>query len=301
MLHPRLDLNLIRVFVAIYETQSVTAAANQLFLTQPTVSYGLAKLRGLLKDPLFTRSRDGMVPTPCGHRTYEQFSAAMARIESAVDMTQHFDPAHSNRRFRVAMSDIGELFFLPPLLAHIHNQAPDIEIEAVQIAMDEVVGWLAAGKADVAIGCLPAIRAQTNNEKLFTERYVCLMRQNHPGIDDHLTLENFAAARHVHVSSPFSGHRLVEDVLREHGVSRKVALQIQHFTILPHLIANSDLLVTLPSRVASLFEAYGGTKVLDLPISIPEFDVCVYWDGRHDTFTAHRWFRNAVREALTGI
>jgi DNA-binding transcriptional LysR family regulator len=301
MLHPRLDLNLIRVFVAVYETRSVTAAANRLFLTQPTVSYGLAKLRALLKDPLFTRTHDGMLSTPCGHRTYEQFSAAMARIETAVEMTQQFDPAHSNHRFRVAMSDIGELFFLPPLLKHIHCQAPDIEIEVVQIAMDEVVGWLADGKADVAVGCLPAIRALTHNETLFTERYVCLVRENHGDIDDHLTLENYAAARHVHVSSPFSGHRLVEDVLREHGVSRKVALQIPHFTILPHLISNSDLLVTLPSRVARLFQAYGALKVLDLPISIPSFEVGVYWDERYDAYTAHRWFRKGLTEALSGL
>jgi DNA-binding transcriptional LysR family regulator len=301
MRYPRLDLNLIRVFVAIYETRSVTAAANQLFLTQPTVSYGLAKLRVLLKDPLFTRTHQGMLATPCGHRTYEQFSAAMARIASAVDMTQQFDPAHSNQRFRVAMSDIGELFFLPPLLDHIHRQAPDIEIEVVQIAMDEVVGWLAAGKADVAVGNLPAIRMLTHNQKLFTERYVCLMRAHHGSIDDRLTLERFAAARHVHVSSPFSGHRVVEDVLREHGISRKVALQIPHFTILPHLLANSELLVTLPSRVAGLFEAYGGLKALDLPISIPEFDVCMYWDERHESNAAHRWLRNVISDALTGL
>jgi DNA-binding transcriptional LysR family regulator len=301
MLHPRLDLNLIRVFVAIYETRSVTGAADRLFLTQPTVSYGLAKLRKLLNDPLFTRTHDGMLATPCGDRTYEQFSAAMARIESAVDMTQHFDPAHSSRRFRVAMSDIGELFFLPPLLAHIHREAPNVEIEVVQIAMDEVVGWLAAGKADIAIGCLPAIRALTRNETLFNEHYVCLMRESHPSVGDCLTLENFAAARHVHVSSPFSGHRLVEDVLRTHGVSRKVALQIHHFTILPYLISNSDLLVTLPSRVAGLFAAFGGLKVMDLPVSIPDFDVCVYWDDRHDIYTAHRWFRNVIGEALTGL
>jgi DNA-binding transcriptional LysR family regulator len=225
----------------------------------------------------------------------------MARIETAVEMTQQFDPAQSNHRFRIAMSDIGELYFLPPLLKHIHRQAPDIEIEVVQIAMDEVVGWLADGKTDVAVGNLPAIRALTRNDNLFSERYVCLMREDHGSIDDRLTLENFAAARHVHVSSPFSGHRLVEDVLREHGVTRKVALQIQHFTILPHLISNSELLVTLPSRVAKLFKAYGGLKVLELPISIPSFDVSVYWDERYDAYTAHRWFRNVLTEALVGL
>jgi DNA-binding transcriptional LysR family regulator len=301
MLPRRIDLNLIRVFVTIYETKSVSAAASQLFLTQPTISYSLSKLRTLLNDPLFVRSPDGMVPTACGDRTYEQFSAAMARIETAIEMTQKFDAKHSTQRFRIAMSDIGELFFLPPILEHLHRVAPDVEIEVVQIALNEVAGWLAAGKVDVAVGNLRPIEAVTHSVKLFTERYVCLLRKDHGTIKGKLTLDNFVAARHVLVASVFSGHQLIEDILREHGVSRKISLQIPHFTILPRLISNTDLLVSLPTRVAHLFESYAPLKTLNLPIAIPEFDVRVYWDERQESNAAHQWIRNIVIDALTGL
>src|SRR4051812_626886 len=101
---PRFDLNLIRVFVTIYETGSVTAAAERLHLTQPTVSYGLAKLRSALRDPLFSRAPQGMQPTMVGELTYKRFTAAMNSINSAVELTKRFDPATASQRFRVAMS-----------------------------------------------------------------------------------------------------------------------------------------------------------------------------------------------------
>ncbi len=300
-MHHAVDLNLVRLFVAVYETRSVTRAAQRLFLTQPTVSYGLAKLRTLLNDPLFMRSKDGMAPTPCSERTYAQFRAAMAQIDGAIGMTRHFDPPTSKRRFRVALSDIGELFFLPLLLQRVQQEAPDVEVEVVQTSMDLVAGWLAAGKVDIAVGNLGALAAPTRHVKLFTERYVCLLRAGHPAIRRSLSIAQFANARHVLVSSPASGHALVEEALRAQGVARKIASQILHFTILPRLIASTDLLVTLPSRVATLFAEGGQLRILDLPVQIAPFDVRVYWDERQDADAAHSWFRALTIGALAGL
>jgi DNA-binding transcriptional LysR family regulator len=129
----RIDLNLVRVFVTIYETKSVTAAAERLFLTQPSVSYALARLRIALQDPLFVRGADGMTPTMCGELTYKKFSEAIASIDSAVELTKRFDPNTSSQRFRLAMSDIGELIFLPPILRLLQREAPNVELEVVQV------------------------------------------------------------------------------------------------------------------------------------------------------------------------
>lgn len=296
--HTRLDLNLVRVFVTIYETGSVTAAAERLFVTQPTVSYGLAKLREALNDPLFTRGPSGMAPTVVGELTYKKFTAAMASIDSAVEMTRHFDPHTSTQRFRVAMSDIGELIFLPPILGRMQSEAPDVELEVVQVAVNEVAGWLAAGKVDAAVGNLAVLQASGKSSTLFSERYVCLLRKDHPRIRKELTLEKFVQARHVLVSTPFSGHRLVEDVLRQHGVSRKIALQIPHFTILPQLLATSDLLVTVPSRVARLFASSAPLRSLELPIDIPPFEVRMFWHEHQDENAAHRWLRGILTATL---
>jgi DNA-binding transcriptional LysR family regulator len=294
----RIDLNLVRVFVTIYETGSVTAAAERLFLTQPSVSYALGKLRDALHDPLFVRGPDGMAPTVYGEETYKRFSAAMAQIDSAVELISRFDPETSTRRFRIAMSDIGALIFLPPMLQQCQREAPGVELEVVQVAVDEVAGWLAAGKVDAAIGNLPGLLNSTCNLKLFSERYVCLLRKDNNTIGDALSLERFIAAKHILVSSPFSGHRLVEDYLRQQGVSRKIAVQIPHFTIIPQLIINNDLLVTLPSRVGDLFAANGPLRMLEIPIDLPHFEVRMFWHEHQEEKAANRWLRNLIYNTL---
>ena len=163
-----LDLALLRAFVAIYETGSVTAAAERLFVTQPTISYSLGKLREALNDPLFVRSGSSMVPTPRAQDCYSPFSGALLQIENALERARQFEPDTSRRRFRVAMSDIGELIFLPPIFELMQQRAPHVELEVVQVATEDLPGWLASGKVDAAVGNLPSIRSQTRNVRLFT-------------------------------------------------------------------------------------------------------------------------------------
>lgn len=293
---PRLDLNLVRVFIAIYETGSLTLASERLFITQPTVSYSLGKLREALNDQLFVRTRDGMVPTACATQTYERFSNGMAEIDRAVEQTSRFVPERSDRRFRIAMSDIGEMIFISPILRKITPIAPQVELEVVQMAVDDLPTWLALGRVDAAIGHLPTICDITRNAHLFEEHYVCLLRQDHPSIRGPLTLEAFVAARHAYVSSSFFGHKQVEEQLYKLGV--KVGLRIPHFTILPGLISTSDLIVVLPSRVAKSFEPYGGLQTLALPIELPKIDVRLHWDRGHEGLAAHQWLLDILTEAV---
>jgi DNA-binding transcriptional LysR family regulator len=293
-----LDLPLLRAFVAIYETGSVTAAAERLFVTQPTVSYSLGKLRDALNDPLFVRSGSSMVPTPRAQDCYEPFSGALLQIENALERARQFEPAESRRRFRVAMSDIGELIFLPPIFKLLQARASHVELEVVQVATEDLPGWLASGKVDAAVGNLPSIRSQTRNARLFHEHYVCLLSRHHPRVRDQLGLEEYLSERHVYVSSKFSGHRQVEEALREAGVLRQVALQVPHFTVLPHLISTSELLAVVPSRVAATFESYGPLSSLALPIAIAPIEVMVHWDRRHEGNAAQQWFIAMIREAL---
>lgn len=297
----RIDLNLVRVFVTIYETKSVTAAAERLFLTQPSVSYALSKLRDALQDPLFIRGPEGMVPTTCGELAYKKFSAAMANIDSVLHVGQHFEPGLSTQRFRIAMSDIGELTFLPPLIRHMRREAPDVELEVVQVAVNEVAGWLAAGKVDAVVGNLPVLQNAAKSIKLFSERYTCMLKKDSAVVGDVLDLDSFIAARHIHVSSPFSGHRLVEDILRQHGISRKIALQVSHFSVVPQLVADNDLLVTLPSRVGRDFTRDDRLRMLDIPINIPHFEVSLFWHEHQEEKTSHRWLRNLIVTALSTL
>ncbi|WP_353189437.1 LysR family transcriptional regulator [Pandoraea pnomenusa] len=297
----RLDLNLIRVFVSIYETGSVTAAASRMFVTQPTISYGLAKLREALHDPLFVRTADRMIPTAIGEAAYRKFSVAMATIASAIESPQEFVPASSNRRFRLAMSDIGELIFLPPIYARVAASAPQVEIEIVQATIDDAAKWLASGKVDLVIGNMQLIGQNIRRKGLFREHYECVLRQGHPSADPQLTLARFIEARHVMVTSPFSGHALVENALRQHSVSRQIVMQILHFTILPQLLASSDLMATVPSRVGKQFAQVAPLQTVPLPIDIEPFEVGMYWHEFQDDNPAHMWMRGLVDDALSPL
>jgi DNA-binding transcriptional LysR family regulator len=294
----RIDLNLVRVCVAILESGSVTRAADALSLTQPTVSYSLARLRELFGDPLFVRSARGMAPTPRGRQICQQFQEALNHVQKALESTSTFDAARSTRRMRIAMSDMGGLVFLPPLFARLRVIAPKLELEVAQVPVDQVADELAAGRIDAAIGNLRAARSRTRSSLLFLERYVCIMSADHSLAHRKLTLGRFVAARHIVVASPFSGHKLLHEALAERGVARPVALTIPHFTILPELIGGSDLLATLPSRVARVFALRAPLLAKELPLKLPEFEVRLHWNQRQEDATAQRWLREQIVQTL---
>lgn len=294
-----LDLNLIRVFVAIYEARSVSVAGERLHVTQPTVSYGLSKLRALLQDQLFIRSREGMQPTLHADRVYLEFVAAIRRIDQTIDQSRAFEPASSSRRFVVAMSDIGEMIFLPPILDRLQRHAPDIEIEVVQPSLEDLRRKLTTGEVVAAVGNFPLLAGLTKAVTLFNEHYVCLLSGNHSRIAGSLTIDSFRSARHVHVASTATGHDLIERALQKLGIERHIVLSISHFAILSHVIAMSDLLAMVPSRVGVLFEQYDAVRSLPLPFDLPAFQVQMHWHENDEANMANKWFRQVIRESLS--
>lgn len=290
-----IDLNLIRTFVTLYEARSVTLAAERLFVTQPSVSYGLARLRELFDDALFSRTRDGIAPTFVADQLYTTLRDSLTRIESAVQSTRQFDPASTERRFRIALSDLGEMGFLPLILARLNREAPHAEVEVLPLQVDQVGEWLASGKIDAAI-CRPPVPG-TRNQVLMHERYVCLLSTKHPRIDQALSLEQFVAERHITVTRT-TGHGSVEDVLNSMQVQRRISLHVPHFSVLPKIIPGTDLLAVLPAQIARLFVQEGGLKMLELPFQVPTFNVSLNWHPNSDNSAALRWFCTTVAEAI---
>ncbi|WP_349606752.1 MULTISPECIES: LysR family transcriptional regulator [Cupriavidus] len=294
------DLNLIRTFVAIYETRSVSAAAKRLNVTQPSVSYALNRLRDVLNDPLFTRTRDGMVPTFNATQLFHAFRVALDSIEAAISATRQFEPQRSKRSFRLALSDLGELYFLPLLVRELKQIAPHVGLEIVQMDSERIGDWLQTGSVDAAVGNVQLAGARARKKTLFTESYSCLLSATHPTIGDTLSLGEYVAAEHV-VVAPFSGHHLVEDVMNEMGLARKVALRVPHFTSLVAVIASTDLLLTLPTRIAHAFAEEGRMRVLPLPFPIPSFDVNLYWYPHAEDSSAQQWFCDTISQALSTV
>jgi DNA-binding transcriptional LysR family regulator len=292
------DLNLVRVFVAIFETRSVTQAAERLGVSQPSVSHALSRLREAYGDRLFARGAQGLVPSAPAERIFEQVSVALAAIEATLEGQQLFEPASSTRRFRIATSDIGALFFMPPLLRRFQSVAPRLQPEFIQLS-HTVLEDLATGALDLAVGNLPHLHDYTKEAHLFIERYVCLVSEDYPLIEGELKLPEFLRARHVMVTAPNSGHAFVDGALAQRGVRRNIVALVPHFSALPSVVEGSDLMVIMPSRVAQYFARQGGLKVVEIPVELPDFMVRMHWHARSDSSPAHQWLREEIVQILT--
>lgn len=297
---PKVDLNLIKIFLAIYETGSVSGAAQRVHLTQPSVSYSLSRLRSLLNDPLFHRTRDGMQPTFSADKFYETFRTSLMNIELAIASTSEFNPLLSRRTFRIALSDLGEVFLLPILMKKFRALAPNISIEVVSMEVNQVEDWLFKGRIDAAVGNLTFLKGKVDYLSIFEEFYTCLVCAQHPRIGKQLTLDQFLNEYHVSVSRT-TGHSLVEDILKKLEISRHVSLTIPHFSVLPSIIPDSEVIACLPSRVAGMFAKNGNTKVMKIPLDLPKFEVGVYWANQLEDTVAQQWLTQTIHQELKNI
>jgi DNA-binding transcriptional LysR family regulator len=285
------DLNLLRVFDAVLHEGGVTPAAARLGLTQPAVSNALARLRKLFGDSLFVRTAAGMDATPFARELAEPVRQALALLESALAHGPGFDPASATRAFRFYMSDLGQIEFLPPLIERVEGRAPGVRLEAVALDVEDIAGALASGTLDLAVGFLPALGPPVQRRALFRDPYVCLMRADHDIAS--LTRKRFLEASHVLVSYR-GGHRVIGEAFERAGV--RVALRVPHFTVVPMVLERSDLILTLPARVARVYERQGKLKSLPVPIPIPVADVGVHWHERFEADPGNRWLREQVIE-----
>jgi len=291
------DLNLLLVFEAMFRHGSVTRAAAQIGLTQSAMSSALGRLRRQFGDPLFVNTRSGMLPTPRALELAPPLTEALAMVRGAMGSRAAFDPRTSTRSLRIYMTDVGEMVLLPALMRHLHAHAPQIRLETAQLPAAELAVRLETGDIDLALGYLPQLPDKTRRARLFEEHYVCMTRPDHPlGRHGPLTLKEFLGARHVLIASMGSGHQMLERTLAERGVQENVALRVPHFVVVPLIVAGTDLLVSLPSRVAGASARLVKVKVHPLPIPIPSFDVSLYWHERVENDPANQWLRRAMLE-----
>ncbi|MFJ1301298.1 LysR family transcriptional regulator [Pseudomonadota bacterium AL_CKDN230030165-1A_HGKHYDSX7] len=292
------DLNLMRVFLTVLEERSVTRAARRLNLTQPAVSYALTRLREQFDDPLFVRTPAGMAPTPVAFALAEPIERGMSQFAEALALRQTFDPASSERHFRLSMSDIGEMVFLPSLMEHIHARAPKLRVEVQEIALEDLHDALKRGEVDLAIGNLAGLGRRTRHADLFAERYVCMGRRDHPVLSQGLTRAQFRRLDHIMVAARASAHRQLEDVLGEAGLHRRPYLTLPHFSAAAEIVKRTDLTVTLPYRAALWFNQGNEFEVCVLPFALAPLSVTVHWHPRFERDPGTVWLRDLVIDTL---
>jgi DNA-binding transcriptional LysR family regulator len=294
-----LDLNLLVVFNQLLVDRRVSKAADNLGVSQPAVSNALAKLRKLLDDELFLRTPRGMEPTPHAEQLAESVSYALAMIHSGLNQRASFEPATAKRAFTIGMTDIGEIYFLPALIDRLRREAPGVTLSTVRNASVNLRDELEAGQVDLALGLLPQLKAGFFQRRLFMQRYVCLMRRGHRLERAGLDAEAFAAAEHLVVVSAGTGHGKVDELLQRGGVARTVRLTVPHYVSVGHILQGSDLVATVPERLADRLLGPFGLVKRPPPVPLPEIAINVFWHAKVHRSPASRWLRGVVFELFS--
>jgi len=292
------DLNLLLSFDAIYRHNSLSAAAIELGLTQPAVSASLKRLRDRLGNPLFVRTSHGMRPTPFADNMAGKVARALAILRE-LDQPDVFSPATTTLNYRIYINDVGMQVLLPHVLRKVSEQAPNARMTVIDLRPDEVVDALDTGRVDLAVGYFLGMPNWAHQQTLRNTSYVCAVRAGHPDITNGLSVEQFLAARHAMYWTSGSPHGIVEETLARLNLSRDVMLRVPRFASLPFLIAESDLLITVPKDLGVAFSRMLPIRLFAPPLPLPHFEIKQYWHERHHAEPAQRWLRQLVK-AETG-
>ncbi len=290
-----IDLNLLRLFDAVYRARSVSRAAESLGLTQPAASHGLGRLRLLLKDALFTRAPGGVAPTPRAERLAAAVQAALALLEEALHEPARFEPKASRKVFRIHMSDIGEGRFLPALMARLGELAPGVRMETLPLAPGEIAPALDSGRVDFAFGFLPKVR-DTQRLHLLKDRYIVLLRKGHPFARGRRTSQALIEALQTLEYVAVRTHAETLRILQLLNLEDRVRLTTEHFMVLPAIVRATDLAVVMPRNIARGFAQEGGYAIVEPAFPLRDFTVSLHWSKRFEADPANRWLRQVIAE-----
>lgn len=291
-----LDLNLLLIFDAIYNERSISKAAGKLHLSQPTVSNALGRLRERLNDPLFERSSQGMSPTPRAKMLAEPIRQALDVLERGLRGEDAFDFADSDREFVIAAEDYGETVILPRFVDWLVKVAPGIRIRIRPEPSSLLKGELRDGTVDLAFDYFVLQDASYRNKCVLTETLLSLSRRDHPEVAEKLSLETYLAQKHVALAPSKSAMPMIDLALSKRGLQRQIAVTVPHFLSMPVMVQTSNMICTLPRRMAHLYADHFRLKSHAVPIRIPQFPIYLIWHESTDLDTSHQWFRNHLME-----
>lgn len=291
------DLNLLKVFDALWRHGHLGRAAEELDLSQPAMSHSLKRMREQMSDPLFLKVRTGMQPSPRAVQLAPVVQAVLANVREHMLVAPPFDPAQARRTFTIVLSDVGEMAFLPQLLARLMKEAPLIDIRTVSPSHRDLMDLLERSKVDLAIGFFPDLGgSDVFQQRLFHHGFVCLARKGHPMVKGKITQKQFRELSHVVVQTEGRSQELVEQYLRSHGIKRRELLHSPHFLSIPMVIASTDLIVTVPVPVGEVFARIADVQVLPPPFPIPSFDLKQHWHRCQHDDPGNRWLRSVALE-----
>ncbi|CAI3933905.1 LysR family transcriptional regulator [Commensalibacter papalotli (ex Botero et al. 2024)] len=287
-----LDFNLLKVMNALLDERNVTRAARTLSLTQPAVSIMLGRLREQFKDPLFIRAPHGVVPTDRALSLAEPIKKILSDIHMLMQPAQ-FNPVDMEMTFNIAANDNDMLVTGVPFVMALKQQAPHVNVAFLSYHQLDVQLMLERGELDVLLTSPENISDFLYQRVLYQERYVCVMRKDHPLVSlGKISLENFCAYEHVLVShhgGQFCG--VTDEALKQLGLSRKVALSVTSFLLLPCVLEKSDFIAVAPERVVKNFK---NIILIDPPIEVKGYTKIMAWHERNHKDPRQQWLRQVM-------
>jgi DNA-binding transcriptional LysR family regulator len=293
-----IDLNLLSVFQEVYRERQISAAARRLGLTQSAVSNALARLRRTFGDELFVRTAHGMQPTPLAQQMAEPIGAAMAQVALALSQRSRFDPATSGRRFTLAMTDVGEVYFMPVLIDRCRAAAPHVEIASIRANGLTLKDDMETGRVDLAIGAFEDVSDALYHRALFRQPFVSMFRKDHPLAKGKVDLERFVAAPHLIVDAAQSPYDRINALLEKAGVTAGARFRVPHFTAVPYIVSTSELVVTVPQKLAESAASPFGLKWIEPPLALPTLQTNVFWHRRFNHDPGIQWLRGLIADVF---
>ena len=297
-----IQLRDLRVLEIILAQASLTRAAALLDTTQPTLSKSLARLRAHFDDPLLVRDGQRMRLTP---RATALQAPLRELLRDADNLGRPgaaaFDPTSSARMFRLLLSDVGMIRFLPPLTAYLASAGPRLRLRAVPLDSHDFESRLASGGADLALGTYAKAPRNLRRQYHYSDGYVSVVRQDHPQRQRLARRGPFCAAQHIVVTASDTGHtahQIAQDTIEAAIAPDRVLLRLPSFIAAALVAAETDGVATLPAVVASSMAGHLRLAIFKTPIAMPSISVAQYWHERYHNDPAHRWLRQTCFRLL---
>lgn len=292
-----LDLNLLRVFEAVFQERHLTRAAESLSLTPSAVSHALRRLREHLGDPLFVRQANLMVPTPACYRLAPALFEQMARLRQLLQQWARFDPKATRQTFRIGMPESVEMMLLPALQQAFFRTAPAAALASVSFERGNLARLLAAGQLDAAIDVAQPIREPVRHAPLLQDDFCIVARKGHR-LKRTPDLKQYLAAHHVSVSGRSSGLVLEDAALSNLGLQRQVVMRCQNYTTAISIVAASDYLLTVPVQLSRAVAGAHELRHWRMPFDLPKVQLHLYWHMNNDADAASQWLRGLMLEVI---
>lgn len=291
------DLGLLMIFDAIMTEGSITRAADRLALTQPAVSNAVGRMRTIWKDELFVKEGRSIQPTLFAQNLWSQIRDPIQVLNDAVEPNE-FDPATSTRTFKLAVPNAVVDIAWKPLREIIEAEAPNINIHAVPYTIVNGEQVLNDAEVDLMIGTGNLNSAVIHGQYLFTPEYVCIMRQGHPLAKANMTIDEFVDAAHLLVSLSGDVMGVTDQILAQQGKKRRIAMSVNHFSVMPSLVQSSDLIAVVPPTTVEEAIFSRQVAVVKPPIPIPGPQVNSYWHKRQEKDGGLMWLREHVNRII---